>query len=212
MRELITNTLLFLGALNTESEKFHTHIAVEARWFMASREEEIKLISSLSSDDLDRFHKGQTVKLPKDFSEKYWIPKLFFLNVSRDHDEERSYNIKSYQQRVQIHEFIDVHGHFYCTFDLHDFPTDIQELSVSVGSAFYSTDVILEADSCRASGINHEAFIGVQEWSLYDHVETRSKFLKGFLFQNDGEDKLDNPNHEQKRSILTILCRAGKCH
>ncbi len=118
--------------------------------------------------------------------------------------------MKRHQQGIQIHQYIDVHGHFYCNFDLHDFPTDIQELSVSVGSALFSNEVVLEADSHRASGINREAFLDQQAWALYDHVETRSKFIKGFLFQIDGDDELDTPGHERKRAILTVFCHAGK--
>ena len=203
--------MLFSGELKTESEKFHAHIAVEARWNIQSSEEEIDLLSSLSTHDQDRLRNGETVKLPEDFSDKYWHPKLFLLNVSRDRDEETSYSIKRYQQRIQIYEFMDVHGYFYCKFDLHEFPTDIQELKIFVGSALFSSEVVLEPDSHRASGINHEAFVDEQEWILYDHVETYSKFLKGFLFQNDGEDKLDTAGHERKRAILTIFCHAGKC-
>ncbi len=49
----------------------------------------------------------------------------------------------------------------------------------------------LEADSNRASGINLEAFVDQQQWLLYDHIETKIKFIKGFLFQNDDNDELD---------------------
>jgi hypothetical protein len=44
---------------------------------------------------------------------------------------------------------------------------------------------------------------------LYDHIETQTKFIKGFLFQNDDDDELDTPGHERKRSIITIACHAG---
>jgi hypothetical protein len=34
-------------------------------------------------------------------------------------------------------------------------------------------------------------------------------FVRGFLFQNDDDNELDTPEHERKRSILTIACHAG---
>jgi hypothetical protein len=101
---------------------------------------------------------------------------------------------------------------FYSKFDLHHFPTDIQELNVSIGSALFDTEVTLEADPNRSSGINREAFVDQQEWKLYDHIEIRTKLIKGFLFQNDDDDELDAPGHERKRSILTIACHAGTKH
>ena len=131
------------------------------------------------------------------------------MNVSRNHDEDIKYIIKKRPTAIQIREFRDVYGKFYSKFDLHHFPTDIQELNVSIGSALFDGEVILEVDPFRASGINRQAFIDQQEWHLYDHVQTRTKFIQGFLFQNDDDDQLDSPGHERKRSILTIACHAG---
>ena len=207
---MIDQTLFVSGELDTQSEKFHAHVAIEARWFVTSNEERNNLLSSLSADDYAQFNKDKRVKLTEDFPDKYWHPKLFLLNVSRERDETTKYSMKRHQQGIQIHQFLDVHGHFYCRFDLHHFPTDIQELSVSIGSALLSNEVILEGDSYRASAINHEAFIDQQEWLLYDHVESRSKFVKGFFFQNDDDHQLDKPDHEISRSILTLFCHAGK--
>lgn len=150
------------------------------------------------------------MKLDKDFPDHHWHPQLFLLNVCRNHDEDIKYIIKKRHSSIQIREFRDVYGKFYSKFDLHHFPTDIQELSVSIGSALFDNEVILQVDSQRASGINREAFIDQQEWQLYDHIQTRMKFIKGFLFQNDDDDQLDSPGHERKRSILTIACHAGE--
>jgi hypothetical protein len=199
----------FIGELNTQEEKFQAHVAIEARWLLKTNDDENKILSSLSNDEQNRLENGETVRLPTDFADNNWHPQLFLLNVVRDHDEDIKYSIKKYAARIQIREFRDVYGKFYSKFDLHHFPTDIQELGVSIGSALFDTEVKLEGDSNRASGINREAFIDQQEWKLYDHIETRTKFLKGFLFQNDEDDELDTPGHERQRSILTIACHAG---
>jgi hypothetical protein len=201
--------LIVIGELDTQAEKFQAHIAIEARWFLKSKDDEDQIISSLSIDDQTRLNNGNTIKLPKDFSENNWHPQLFLLNVSRDRDEDIKYSIKKYGSQVQIREFRDVYGKFYSKFDLHHFPTDIQELNVSIGSALFDTEVTLEADPNRASGINREAFVDQQEWKLYDHIETKTKFIKGFLFHNDDDDELDTPGHERKRSVLIIACHAG---
>jgi len=202
--------LIVIGELDTQAEKFQAHIAIEARWFSKSKDDEDQIISSLSIDDQTRLNNGNTIKLPKDFSENNWHPQLFLLNVSRDRDEDIKYSIKKYGSRVQIREFRDVYGKFYSKFDLHHFPTDVQELNVSIGSALFDTEVTLEADPNRASGINREAFVDQQEWKLYDHIETKTKFIKGFLFHNDDDDdELDTPGHERKRSVLIIACHAG---
>jgi hypothetical protein len=167
------------------------------------------LIYSLSTHDQTELNNGKIVKLPNDYSEKNWHPQLFILNIHRDHDEEIKYSIKKVASKIQIREFHDIYGNFYSKFDLHHFPNDIQELNVSIGSALFDTEVILEADRNRASGINHESFVDQQEWKLFDHVHTQTKFIKGFLFQNDDDDALDTPGHERKRSILNIACHAG---
>ncbi|CAF3679775.1 unnamed protein product [Rotaria sp. Silwood1] len=111
--------------------------------------------------------------------------------------------------RTQIREFRDVYENFYSKFNLHHFPTDIQDLSVSIVSALFDTEVILKVDLNRIFGINREAFTDQQEWKLYDHVEIQTKFIKGYLFQNDNDYELDTPGHERKRLILTMTCHAA---
>ena len=180
-------------------------MAIEARWFLQPEDE----IKNLSADDQIRLSNGDMIKLSKDFTENNWHPQLFLLNVAKDSREEIKYSIKKYPSRIQIREFRDVHGSFHSKFDLHHFPTDIQELSVSIGSALFDREVTLEVDPDRASGINREAFVDQQEWTLYDHIQTRTTFIRGFLFQNDDDQELDTPGHERKRSILTISCHAG---
>ena len=190
------------GELDTQTEKFQAHIVMEAQWSVDEFDE-------LSSDERIRLNNGETIKLPGDFSEKHWHPQLFLLNVVEDAHEQIKHSLRKVDTQIQIREFRDVYGSFYSKFDLHHFPMDIQELSVSIGSALYDTEVTLEVDSYRASGINREAFVDQQEWKLYDHIQTRTRFIRGFLFQNDDDLQLDTPGHERKRSILTIACHAG---
>ncbi|CAF0732300.1 unnamed protein product [Adineta steineri] len=205
--------LIFLriGELDTRAEKFQAHVAIEARWFLNSDDaDENKILSTLSNDDQIRLNNGEIIKLSKDFPENNWHPQLFLLNIGQDCKEVIKYTIKKSNSQIQICEFRDVNASFHSKFDLHHFPTDIQELSISIGSALFDSEVTLQTDSKRPSGINREAFFDQQEWKLYDHIQTRTKFIKGFLFQNDEDYSLDTPGHERKRSILTIACHAAR--
>ncbi|CAF4416378.1 unnamed protein product, partial [Adineta steineri] len=88
-------------------------------------------------------------------------------------------------------------------------------------SMFFIDKVILIADPNHFSGINREAFVDQQEWSLYEHVDTKQRYINEFLFQtndddDDDDDDQDNDNQQvtnntenRKRSILTVTCHAG---
>ena len=192
--------------MDTRTEKFHAHVAIEARWYLKSDEAEKQI---LSEDDQTRLDNGEIIKLGEDYPKNNWHPQLFILNLSKDSEQDIKYTMKKSGTQFQIREFRDVSGSFHSKFDLHHFPTDIQELSVSIGSALFDTEVTLETDPKRVSGINREAFVHQQEWILYDHINTQTKFIRGFLFQNDDDYELDTPGHERKRSILNISCHAG---
>jgi len=81
----------------------------------------------------------------------------------------------------------------------------------------YDDKVILIADPYHLSGINREAFVDQQEWLLYEHVDTKQRYIKEFLFRggdeeddNNDDDYASTGTHkERKRSILTVTCHAG---
>jgi hypothetical protein len=103
-----------------------------------------------------------------------------------------------------------VKGFFFSPFNFHHFPHDIQELNISFGSSVSGTKIKLEPDFEIASGINRQAFVALQEWILYEHVESQVRKVIGFAFQTDEDGELDIPGHEKERTILTISCHAGK--
>ena len=76
--------MVLIGEVDTQAEKFQAHVAIEARWFLQSKNDEDQLMFSLSPDDQIRLNNGNTIKLSKDFSEYFWHPQLFLLNVGRD--------------------------------------------------------------------------------------------------------------------------------
>ncbi|CAF2075405.1 unnamed protein product [Rotaria magnacalcarata] len=85
----------------------------------------------------------------------------------------------------------------------------------------YDDKVLLIVDPYYLSEINRKVFIDQQEWSLFEHVGTKQRYLKEFLFQggveeyNDEDDygntdnNNNNNNKERNRSILTVTCHAA---
>jgi hypothetical protein len=82
---------------------------------------------------------------------------------------------------------------------------------------FNHNKVLLIVDPYRLSGINREAFVDQQEWSLYEHVDTHQRYVKEFLFRGVDEEEDDDEaddastvtNRERNRPILTVTCHAG---
>jgi hypothetical protein len=73
---------------------------------------------------------------------------------------------------------------------------------------YYDDKVVLTPDSYRLSGVNREAFVDQQEWSLYKHVDTQQRDVTEFIPIDVEEDDETN-NEDRKRSILTVTCHAG---
>jgi len=74
---------------------------------------------------------------------------------------------------------------------------------------FLNDKVILIADPYRFSGVNREAFVDQQEWSLYKHVNSEERYVTEFLLTGNEEDEEERLDGDRKRSILTITCHAG---
>ncbi|CAF1636389.1 unnamed protein product [Adineta ricciae] len=203
--------LMFLqiGPIETQFERYNADVAIEARWLADS-----KLLSSLTEHDHSVLSQGHAVRLrnyTKD--ETNWHPQLFIMNTSVDPDNQHiRYSIRKDRnsQLCYIREHRLVKGFFFSPFDFHHFPHDIQELNISFGSSESGSKIRLEPDFEILSGINREAFVALQEWILYDHVESKLRKVKGFAFQTDEDGELDVPGHEKERSILTISCHAAR--
>jgi hypothetical protein len=174
------------------------------------------LSSILSSDDQKRLADGKSISLLK-YSETNWHPQLYIENALGDLKEQIRYSAKKSKVDNQIYicEHRDIKGLFWEKLELHHFPSDVQDLSISIASMFYDDKVILLADPYHMSVVNREAFIDQQEWLLYQHVDTEQRYIKEFLFQVDDEedDEAEGTDNSQdrKRSIITVTCHAGNC-
>jgi hypothetical protein len=200
---------LILGPIETQFERFTADVAIEARWLA-----DPKFIATLNQHDQQTLSCGHTVRLPAYRNdENNWHPQLFIMNTSVDPENQRiRYSLRKDRttNAFYMREHRLVKGFFFSPFDFHHFPHDIQELSISFGSSESGNKIKLEPDFDIASGINREVFVALQEWTLYEHVESRIRKVKGFAFQTDEDGELDIPGHEKERSILTISCHAGK--
>ena len=204
--------LMFLriGEIDTLNEKYQAQASIEARWPI----EPEKILPHLSSDEQTRLTYGKSVSLIN-YSDIHWHPQLYIENVLGDLKEQIRYSAKrsKIDQQIYICEHRDIKGLFWEKLELNYFPSDVQDLSISIASMLYDDKVLLTADPYQSSGINREAFVDQQEWSLYEHVDTKERFVKEYLFQNEQqeeEEENSTMNKERKRSTLTVTCHAGE--
>jgi hypothetical protein len=210
--------LMFLriGEIDTLNEKYQAQASIEARWPV----EFDKLSANLSPDDQKRLSDGKSISLVN-YAASNWHPQLYIENAIGDLKEQIRYSAKRSKadKKVYVCEHRDIKGLFWEKLELHHFPSDVQDLSISIGSMYYDDKVVLAADPNYVSGVNREAFVDQQEWSLYEHVNTEQRYIKEFLFRSideddDDDDDVENINRseDRKRSIITVTCHAGLYH
>ena len=198
--------IINLGEIDTLNEKYQAQASIEARWPV----ELDKLSAELSADDKERLLDGKSITLSK-YAESHWHPQLYIENALGDLKEQIRYTAKKSNDDSQTYicEHRDIKGLFWEKLELHHFPSDVQDLSISIASMLYDDKVILTVDPYRLSGVNRESFVDQQEWLLYRHVDTEHRFVKEFLLSGDDDDTRGIKKDEQKRSILTVTCHAG---
>ncbi len=202
------------GEIDTLNEKYQAHASIESRWSISSDE----IQSNLSSDDQQRLAIGKTIRLDK-YNEYHWHPQLYIENGLGDLKEQIKYSAKINKEdnKIYICEHRDIKGLFWEKLELQHFPCDVQDLSISITSMFFHDKVVLIADPYRSSGVNREAFVDQQEWSLYEHVNTEQRYIKDFLFRTADDEEDDDcqmkdrqtMTEDRKRSVLTVTCHAG---
>ena len=201
---------LRIGEIDTLNEKYQAQAAIEARWVVDFQ----KLVANLSPDDQKNLWNGKSVTLNK-YAETNWHPQLFIENALGDLKEQIRYSAKKAKDSNEFYvcEHRDIKGLFWEKLELQHFPSDVQDLSISIGSMLYNDKVLLTADPHHHSGVNREAFVDQQEWSLYQHVDIEQRFIKEFLFHDDDDDENDGRNkvntEDRKRSVITATCHAG---
>ena len=206
--------LMFLriGDIDTLNEKYQAQASIESRWPVKFD----KLSANLSPDEHKRLVEGKSISLLK-YAETHWHPQLYIENAVGDLKEQIRYSARKSKEDNEFYvcEHRDVKGLFWEKLELYHFPSDVQDLSISVASMFYDDKVVLQADPLRPSGVNREAFSDQQEWSLYPHVDAERRYVKEFIFQdsdkNDDDEDEEHVNNteDRRRSIVTVTCHAG---
>jgi hypothetical protein len=204
-----------IGEIDTLNEKYHAQASVEARWVVDFE----KLAANLSPDDQKHLIDGKSVSLIK-YAETHWHPQLYVENAVGETKEQIRYSARKSRKDNEYYvcEHRDVKGFFWEKLELQHFPSDVQDLTISIASMFFNDKVVLCADPHHQSAVNREAFVDQQEWILYEHVDTSQRYVKEFLLeQNDKEDEEDDEGSttisidtgSRYRSILSVTCHAG---
>jgi len=90
-----------------------------------------------------------------------------------------------------------IQGTFHETMELYRFPFDTQDLAVTVLSGLPSEEVQLVEDPLQSSVINVDAFTDVQEWRLYNVVQTTSGQMTRFGLTGESKQQ------------AYVMCRAN---
>ena len=209
-----------LGEIDTLNERYQAHASIESRWVVSHD----KFLSTITATEQERLMKGKSISLDK-YEQSHWHPQLYIENALGDLKEQIKYSAKinAKDQKIYICEHRIIKGMFWEKLELQHFPSDVQDLSISVTSTYFHNRVVLIADPQRQSGVNREAFVDQQEWCLYEHIDTEERYVKEFLFQTSFDDNDDDDDEEEdncerlkslntddrKRSVLTVTCHVG---
>ena len=74
-----------------------------------------------------------------------------------------------------------VNGMFWQLLDLKDFPSDVQNLTLSISTSKHSNEITLLHSREVYSSVNANSFLDHQEWHLYKHVKVK-EFLRDSVF------------------------------
>ncbi|CAF1159901.1 unnamed protein product [Adineta ricciae] len=205
---------LRIGEIDTLNERYQAHASIESRWTVSHD----KFLSTITATEQERLIKGKSISLDE-YEQSHWHPQLYIENALGDLKEQITYSAKinTKDQKIYICEHRIIKGLFWEKLELQHFPSDVQDLSISVTSTYFHNRVVLIADPHRQSGVNREAFVDQQEWCLYEHIDTEERYVKEFLFQTssdeDDEDEggIDSMNTEdRKRCVLTVTCHVAR--
>ncbi|UJR34459.1 hypothetical protein I4U23_021866 [Adineta vaga] len=196
--------LMFLrvGTIETHCERYAAYVAVESHW-----RADASFLATLTSNQIAALDQDEQLSLVGNY--KGWHPHIFILNRDVGSiDETTHYSLKRHHEtkQIEVRELRIFEGRFLCDFDLHHYPTDTQELNISIGSNLSDKKVQLYADPYNLSGVNKESFAAQHEWILYEHVETTPSWVKGYIFRHDldGGGDLYVPGYPKTRGTLKI--------
>ena len=160
---------------------------IEARWITPLDE----MLQILLPHDRKKLILGNSVSLDK-YDHKDWHLKLFFENAVKDLKQDTTRSAKKISEdQVCICEHRDIDGKFWENLKLKYFPSDVQKLTISIGSMLYNDEVILIQDPFYHSGVNRRRSESRKDWSLYEHVDVDA-FFPAEYFNSDDDEKSES--------------------
>lgn len=168
--------------IDNMNERFVAEVIVEARWI----EPDLVIVDAANANTITATNSTKTVittnntkqptRPPMYDPDVHWNPKLFIENMLQEQREQVVYEVK---RRVKdgcwsVLERKHIKGVFWEKLELHNFPLDIQELSVILSSRLSLTEVKLMDDSQRKSNVSIHAtrtFVEQQKWKLFRLVK-----------------------------------------
>ncbi|KAL4216777.1 hypothetical protein ACF0H5_024500 [Mactra antiquata] len=156
--------------IDTIKEVFHADIFVQVRW---------------REPTLDNSKDAKTVT---DFT-KYWNPKIIISNSAPNASTKTWRALKMGKNgEAFITEKWRIKGVFAENLELHDFPFDVQDLSIVVSSELTDDVVEIIEDDDEVSAVNVLCFVDDTEWTVRDLVyadqRTFSKEIAETQFKN----------------------------
>lgn len=166
--------------IDTIKEVFHADVFVQVRW----REPTLDNSKETKNADVS----------------KYWNPKIVISNASPGAKHRTWRSIKmGVGGEAFITEKHRISGVFAENLELHDFPFDVQDLSIVVSSEMDEDDIEIVEDDHEVSAVNVVCFVDDTEWTVRDLVYTEPRSFNRELT----ETQFKNP-------ALLVKCIASR--
>jgi hypothetical protein len=105
-------------------------------------------------------------------SDMYWTPQLELMNGIGQLNDEIAYTVRFNKQGLAtITEHHKLKGTLWERMELHNFPMDIQSLSIIITTSCRNTEMKFIKNVRQPSGVNRRVFTDEQEWYLFEHVD-----------------------------------------
>ncbi|RNA10666.1 gamma aminobutyric acid receptor subunit [Brachionus plicatilis] len=194
--------ILKIGSISTKENKFSCEAFLEASWYD-------KNIGKNS-----KFFDANKLK----YDEKHhWNPHLYIQNLLSHQSQEIWYNVEQCSKGCKISERRRFKGEFSQTFQLKNYPLDLQELTINISSFRTSQEIDLVISTEKLSSINVSTFTQTHEWTLFQTV-CSSQMTKTNDITNENQSSMDisvcvmrKPNYYYWNSfllafIITMIC------
>jgi hypothetical protein len=142
--------------IDTINQRFQAELLIESRWLHENQS------LKLNSDDLSS-------------SKIEWTPEICIENAVNESKEEVSYKIyKDSKSQLIASEIRRVKGVFHENLELHNFPLDIQDLTICVSTKKTSRKVnLIPLNQPEHAKLNISHNLDKSAWHLHDMVRTK---------------------------------------